>query len=121
MGRASAARRCPGAPTKFAAFHVMPNRCSWGMSSGIPSSHVLTRWTAARRANDHAPGSERSRAGRPEPLCTGHVAGVRLAPDDEHVDVVLLHLGEHSRAPGDSQSRVIGTNFGDRHSRQKGS
>ena len=67
------------------------------------------------RPHEHAPGTEGSRAGGPQPRRSRHVAGVRFAPDDEHVDVGLLHLGEHTRPAGESQGRVIGTNLGDRH------
>ena len=30
---------------KFPALNEIPYRFSWGMSSGIPSSQVLSRWT----------------------------------------------------------------------------
>ena len=31
---------------KFVELKEIPYRFSWGISSGIPSSHVLSRWTA---------------------------------------------------------------------------
>ena len=42
--------------TKFIALKEIPYRFSWGMSSGIPSSHVLSRWTAPVARTSTHPG-----------------------------------------------------------------
>ncbi len=42
--------------TKFRALKVMPYRFSWGISSGMPSSHVLSRCTAPLARTNTQPG-----------------------------------------------------------------
>ncbi len=83
------------------------------MSSGTPSSQVLSRWIAPSRI-EHAAGAERPRPGGPQPPDAGDVAGVRLAADDEDVDVGALHLGEDALAPGGAQRGVVGDDLGAR-------
>ncbi len=58
-----ATRRAVAAPsildstfTKFMALKVMPYRFSWGISSGMPSSHVLRRCTAPLWRTNTQPG-----------------------------------------------------------------
>ena len=58
--RCAAASWTPSMPwsqaSRFPGFQVMPKRCSWGMSSGMPSSQVLTRWTAPVARTTTQPG-----------------------------------------------------------------
>ena len=59
-------------------------------------------------AHQHAAGAECPRSGGPEAPDPGDVAGVRLASDDEDVDVGALHLGEDALAAGGAQGGIVG-------------
>ena len=82
------------------------------MSSGMPSSHVLSRYTdPVPRSRTH-PGPKAREPAVHKPRCSRHVAGIALTPEHEEVDALRLHLGEHAGAARKSQGNIVGKNFG---------
>ena len=78
------------------------------MSSGTPSSQVLSRWIAAGLPDDHARRPEGTGACYPQLWRTGDVADVGLPAENQHVEVVLFHLGQRPLPATGAQRAVVG-------------
>ena len=59
-------------------------------------------------AHEHAARSEGPGTRRPQSRRARDVAGVPLAPDNEEIDVGLLHGGQHAGAAGQSERSFVG-------------
>ena len=89
----------------FIGFQVRPNRFSRGMSSGIPSSQVLSRWMDPVRSAPH----RRARTTcRPSRGCGCRSRSARWrAVQHENVEVMGFHLGQRALPPPDAECAVV--------------